>query len=178
MVRWASIETGMGGRFDPTNVLNSVIAIITNIDYDHIPDLGRTLGEIAWHKAGIIKAGKPVVTGETKKEALEVIQAEARAKKAPIFVLGKDFQVENTRPDRNGIRMDVLTPFGGVKDLYMNLVGEYQALNAACAVMATLIAREMYGVNVTEQSISMAMQGIEIPGRMEKMQEEPIIHRR
>lgn len=57
------LETGLGGRFDATNVISkNLCAVITHIDYDHTERLGRTRDEIAFEKAGIIKKGCPVIT--------------------------------------------------------------------------------------------------------------------
>ncbi len=61
----AVIETGLGGRLDSTNIVNPVLSVITNIGYDHCDILGNSLGEIAYEKAGIIKALTPVVVGES-----------------------------------------------------------------------------------------------------------------
>ena len=58
------IETGMGGRYDATNVICPKVSVITSISEDHMEFLGQTLEEIATHKAGIIKPGIPVVTIE------------------------------------------------------------------------------------------------------------------
>ncbi len=60
------METGMGGRLDSTNVVNSIVSVITNIGYDHTQYLGNTLEKIANEKAGIIKQGIPVIIGETQ----------------------------------------------------------------------------------------------------------------
>ena len=86
-VDWAVIETGLGGRYDPTNVLPSNLAVITNVDYDHVEVIGPSLEQIAHHKAGIIKPGKPVVTSETKPEVLAVIQREVEEKNAHLFTV-------------------------------------------------------------------------------------------
>ena len=66
-------ETGLGGRFDSTNVIHPVLTIITNIGHDHMHILGNTLGGNC-EKAGIIKSGVPVITGVQDEEALQVIQ--------------------------------------------------------------------------------------------------------
>ena len=65
-VDFAVIEVGMGGRFDETNVVQPAVSIITNVGFDHREFLGETLAAIAWHKAGIIKAGASVVSGVTQ----------------------------------------------------------------------------------------------------------------
>ncbi len=84
---WAVIEVALGGRYDQSNVVEPAAAIITNVSFDHMHQLGDTLEEIASHKAGVIKEGAPVFTTETKDEVLAVIRAEAEEKKAPLHVL-------------------------------------------------------------------------------------------
>ena len=72
-VEVAVLEVGLGGRLDSTNVVTPVAAAITSIDLDHQALLGSTIAEIAYEKAGIIKPDIPVVLGETKPEAVDVI---------------------------------------------------------------------------------------------------------
>src|SRR3989339_207648 len=84
-VDYAVVEVGMGGRFDSTNVITPLVSIITNIDYDHIYYLGKTLAKIAMEKAGIIKPGVPVVTAETKREPLKVMNRVADKNKAKLL---------------------------------------------------------------------------------------------
>ena len=73
----AIIEVGMGGRYDSTNVVAPLVSVITNIAFDHQKYLGDTLAAIAAEKAGIIKPGVPVVTGERWPEAFDVIAERA-----------------------------------------------------------------------------------------------------
>ncbi|HEX9991226.1 MAG TPA: cyanophycin synthetase [Chloroflexia bacterium] len=176
-VQWASLETGMGGRFDPTNVVNSDVAIITNVDYDHVPQLGTTLPEIAWHKAGIIKPGKPVVTAETKPEAIGVISREAAAKDAPLYALGQAFHVESVRQHAGGVSATIRTPWRTIEDLDISLAGAYQATNAALALTAVELLSEKHqgALSLTEEMIRQAMRGLRIAGRMEVMQENPLV---
>ncbi|NIS12982.1 MAG: hypothetical protein GWN18_13050 [Thermoplasmata archaeon] len=86
-VNWAVIEVALGGRYDQSNVVEPAAAIITNVSYDHMHQLGGTLEEIAHHKAGVIKEGVPVFTTETKEEVLAVIREEADEKGAPLHVV-------------------------------------------------------------------------------------------
>lgn len=81
----AIIETGLGGRFDATNIITPELSIITSIAMDHEKILGNTLTAIANEKAGIIKKTKPVVVGNLKQEALEVIQSKAKNSKAKLI---------------------------------------------------------------------------------------------
>ena len=73
-VEVAVIETGLGGRFDSTNIVTPVLSVITNIGLDHCNILGETLPEIAFEKAGIIKPCVPVVVGESDPEINPVFE--------------------------------------------------------------------------------------------------------
>lgn len=81
----AVIETGLGGRLDCTNIITPEISIITNISFDHTDLLGNTLQEIAHEKAGIIKAGVPVIIGETQPEIADIFTAKAAEAGADII---------------------------------------------------------------------------------------------
>lgn len=80
----AVIETGLGGRLDSTNVIHPLLSVITNIGKDHTEFLGNTLSAIAAEKAGIIKAGVPVIIGETHKETAPVFTVKAAEMHAEI----------------------------------------------------------------------------------------------
>lgn len=75
-VDFVIFETGLGGRFDSTNVVEPLLTVITSIGHDHMNILGNTIEEIAGEKAGIIKEGIPIVTAVTQPEALQVIRHE------------------------------------------------------------------------------------------------------
>ncbi|HBB57949.1 MAG TPA: dihydrofolate synthase, partial [Chitinophagaceae bacterium] len=80
----AIIETGMGGRLDSTNVITPLLSVITNIDWDHMQLLGDSLEKIAFEKAGIIKAGVPVVIGEPTEATLPVFMQKAQSEGASL----------------------------------------------------------------------------------------------
>lgn len=84
----AVVEVGMGGRLDATNVITPIVSVITNIDFDHTEYLGNTLKEIATEKAGIIKAGVPVVTAERKEEPLKIIESICVMRDAQCLTVG------------------------------------------------------------------------------------------
>jgi dihydrofolate synthase/folylpolyglutamate synthase len=81
----AVIEVGLGGRLDCTNIIDPELSIITNISIDHTDLLGATLPEIAYEKAGVIKAGKPAIIGEREPEVAQVFISKATEVNAPIY---------------------------------------------------------------------------------------------
>ena len=88
----AVLEIGMGGRDDAVNIFEPEIAVVTNVGIDHVRWLGGTREEIAFHKAGILRPGKPVVCGEREPPA--ALRARAAALASPLYRLGRDFDVE------------------------------------------------------------------------------------
>ncbi len=82
-VQWAVIETGMGGRFDATNIIKPKVSVITNLSIEHTEYLGNTIKALAKEKGGIIKTGTPVVTGVSQPSGLKVIKNIAKEKSDP-----------------------------------------------------------------------------------------------
>lgn len=95
----AVVETGLGGRLDSTNVVQSKVAIITRIDLDHQNILGHSIKEIAYEKAGIIKENSIVYSMKQEKEAEDVLKKVANEKKAkwiiPNYELSFDYRKTN-----------------------------------------------------------------------------------
>ncbi len=89
------LEAGLGGRLDSTNVIVPLVSIITSISLEHTNILGNTLAEIASEKAGIIKAGAPIISGVTEEEPAQVIEKKAQSLEAPYFQLTKDIVVRD-----------------------------------------------------------------------------------
>jgi dihydrofolate synthase/folylpolyglutamate synthase len=174
-VEWAIIETGLGGRYDPTNVLEAEIAVITNIDYDHVKSLGPSLEEIAWHKAGIIKEGKACVTTETKPEILDVFRKEAEKKNAELFVLNEDFSFNMTAEDVSGSTIDVKSLHHNYSNIKINLPGRFQQINAAAAITAVDLARERFEIEITDASAREGMAAVNFNGRIEVIQSNPLV---
>jgi dihydrofolate synthase / folylpolyglutamate synthase len=124
------IEVGLGGRFDATNVFAApAVSVIAPVDYDHLEMLGPELGKIAWEKAGIIKAGRPVVCGRQQEEGQAVIEAEAAALGAPLALMGRDF---DAWPERG--RLMVQLPDALIDLPPPSLPGDHQFANAGLAV--------------------------------------------
>ncbi len=172
-VDFGIIETGVGGRFSSSNILNPEISLITTVGYDHLKTLGPTLKDIAWHKAGIIKKSTPVVIGSVPEEAWEIIEKEAKEKKAPIYRLGKDFKLHIKSISKEGIIFDLKTPFKGYKNIKISLLGKYQAQNCACAIVAWEILKNKY--NFKDINLNSVLSSLSFPGRMEIVQKNPLV---
>lgn len=137
----AVVEVGLGGRLDSTNIVDPDLSVITNISLDHTALLGNTLEAIAAEKAGIIKAGKPVVIGESSGLVREVFARRASEMNAPIRYADSDGEIVKAVTD--GRRMaEVYTTrsFGIVTG---ELCGSYQHSNANTVLMAVKALRDL-----------------------------------
>jgi dihydrofolate synthase/folylpolyglutamate synthase len=160
------VEVGLGGRFDATNVFRRpAVSVITPVDYDHLEMLGPELAKIAWEKAGIIKAGRPVFAARQLDEAREVIEAEASALAAPLTLMGRDFDAYAERgrlmvqlEDR---LLDLPAP---------SLYGAHQFANAGLAVAAIL---GLGDPRIDEDAIAGGVSSAEWPGRFQRLTQGP-----
>jgi len=172
-VDWAVVETALGGRYDPTNVVPSKLAIITNIALEHTPQLGTSLPEIAKHKAGIIKKGMPVITSEDNPKIVDIFAKEVSKQNAKLYKLGRDFSYKKTKSDPTGLTTDIQTPFKKYDKLHLTQLGTFNAVNAAVAVKVAEVLNKKYAVPITEEHIRTALQNWTLPGRMETVQQQP-----
>ncbi|MDE6087550.1 MAG: bifunctional folylpolyglutamate synthase/dihydrofolate synthase [Oscillospiraceae bacterium] len=144
---FAVIECCMGGDLDCTNIIqNPVLSVITNIQKDHCRFLGDTLPEIARHKAGIIKPGCLVLTGEKNPEILKIIQAQSKCLQADYYpaenlVISANYYLTGTELNCRG--------FGKLK---LSLLGAYQAENANLVLNAVRILRKS-GILIPDQAV-------------------------
>ncbi len=158
----AIIEVGLGGRFDATNVIsNPAVSVIMPISLDHQAYLGDSVELIAAEKAGIMKAGSPVVIGHQEYDAaLDVLVNTAERKKCPTAVYGQDYSAH----EEFG-RMVYQDEFSLVDAPLPRLPGRHQLANAAAAIRAVKAA----GFEVTDRMIEKAMASVEWPGRLQRI---------
>jgi dihydrofolate synthase/folylpolyglutamate synthase len=169
----AVIEVGLGGRWDATNVVESDVAVITNVSYDHVEILGPTLVDIATEKAGIIKPGSRVVVGETDPELLQVFRDAAEASGAvETWVRGVEFDCVESRVAVGGRVLDLRTPAAHYPEVFLALHGAHQGDNAACAVAA---AEAFFGAPLAPEVVEHALGSVKVPGRMEIVGRSPVI---
>ena len=144
----AILETGLGGRLDATNAVQSDVSVITPIAMDHEQWLGHTLAEIAGEKAGIIKQRVPVVAAPQQQQSEEVIRSRADE-------CGSKVQFVNESYDRSPVA----------------LRGEYQKQNAALAIAAIKAAE----IKLDEKAIVRGLASVEWPARFQKWDERTIV---
>ncbi|CAG9611565.1 Folylpolyglutamate synthase [Bacillus rhizoplanae] len=166
-------ETGLGGRFDSTNVIHPVLSIITNIGHDHMHILGDTLEDIAFEKAGIIKSGVPVITGVQQGGALEVIRTITNEKRSNIYELGNQFKVEHLSADKQGEQFTFSSPFHTYEDLLISMKGQHQVQNAALALMAITYLKVYQAFLIDEEHIRKGLAEAYWIGRFEQLSTHP-----
>jgi dihydrofolate synthase/folylpolyglutamate synthase len=164
----AVLEVGLGGRLDATNISESLVAAITSIDIDHERFLGRTLREIAFEKAGVIKPGMAVVAGERKPDALDVIAEACRSRGARLIRSWDGVQVE-TVFDAGRAHVEFTTPRRTYPPCTLALRGRHQVENALVAVR-TLEALEEAGVTVGPEAIASGLRTARWQGRLQLIQ--------
>lgn len=169
-VEMAVVETGMGGRWDATNVLSPLVSVITTVGLDHMEYLGDDITSIAREKAGIIKKGAPLITGVAKGPALKVLMAKAKEKRSSVFLSGRDFAF--TRGP--GGLFDYAGASMALEGLSIGLIGGHQHSNAACALAALEAIGEM-GYRITGPSIRRGLKEAQWPGRVEVVGRRPLI---
>jgi dihydrofolate synthase/folylpolyglutamate synthase len=169
-IGYAVIETGMGGRWDATNVVQPVISVITRIALDHADYLGDDLEKIAWEKAGIIKEGAPVICGPMPVEAESIIYKEAAEKGVPI--LGSEeaafFQtLESRRTDQ---LLDIEASGQGYRNVRLPLGGSYQLENCGIAVAALEDLSDIEGIRL---QMKRGLEQVKWPGRFQMLSVKP-----
>jgi dihydrofolate synthase / folylpolyglutamate synthase len=144
----AILETGLGGRLDATNAVQSDVSVITSIAFDHQQWLGQSLREIATEKAGIIKQKIPVVSAPQASDAEKVIRTRAAECRAPLQFVNDAYQKTS-----------------------VGLSGEYQKQNAAVAIAALRAAK----VDIDDSSIESGLATIDWPARFQRWDERTVI---
>jgi len=170
------IEVGMGGRYDCTNIITPSVSVISTVHYDHMRVLGETIAEIAYHKAGIIKPGIPIVLGEVEsEEAVAQIEAEARHRGTRLLRLGKEIQVQPTGFSLAGGSFSYRGLDIQLDDLRVGLLGRHQIANAAVALAALEVFCSTHGITLEEETIRRGLAKARFAGRLEIMQDQPTV---
>ncbi|MDP2913999.1 MAG: folylpolyglutamate synthase/dihydrofolate synthase family protein [Candidatus Aminicenantes bacterium] len=169
----AVLEVGMGGRFDATNVVRPLVSVITSISKDHQEHLGRTIGKIAFEKAGIIKPFVSVVCGADGPDVVRVIRERAFEIEAPfINAFDRDHRlISEKKRDHFVFRYS----FGGRSFRFSpGLQGEHQGSNAAIAVAAASVLSRMWRP-LDKKKIVLGIARARWEGRLEAVSKRPLV---
>ncbi|WP_020587063.1 bifunctional folylpolyglutamate synthase/dihydrofolate synthase [Desulfobacter curvatus] len=176
-VEWAVIETGMGGRFDATNIITPKVSVITNLSIEHTDYLGHTIRDLAREKGGIIKPRVPVVTAVSQPSGIDRLTKIAKDRGSALYRFKKDFSIRKT-PGR---------PTYNYKGLYQNfrgltkpLPGEHQRENLSLALAAVeLIFEENKKTDpryqLSQKLVQKGLDRVYWPGRLEKIMDQPLV---
>lgn len=168
----AVVETGLGGRLDSTNILKPEVAIITNISLEHTDSLGRSLEKIAREKGGIVKEGVPTVTSVEREKPFKIIESLCRKKSSELISVFRDSKWEIKRNSLEGIEFDLHTKKDNYSGVKLNLAGEHQVKNAACAILA-LENLNHKGFKVDQRAIQSGLKKVNWRGRLEIFRKKP-----
>ena len=162
-VRAGLLEVGLGGRLDATNAVDAELAVIVGVDLDHTKTLGETVEQIALEKAGIVKPGKPVISGVVRQEAISVLQRVCRERGAPLIdagtamrLVGEDgdtIVLESKRQRYDGIRL--------------SLGGRHQIHNARVALAAFEQFADHLDLQVDPDTVRAGLGAVRWPGRLQ-----------
>ena len=156
----AVIECGMGGEYDSTNILlQPTVTAITSLGIDHTAMLGSTIGEIAWHKAGIMKSGSPAFTVSQPEEAMAVIQQRAEEKGVGLTVVHRNPQLDTIK---------------------LGLAGDFQKTNASLAIAVAAAHLQALGhkdisTNPLPEEFVQGLEQVRWGGRCETRREEGLV---
>jgi len=170
----AVVETGLGGRFDATNVVTPVVSVITNIDLEHTEYLGNDISKIALEKAGIIKDRVPVVTAAHYQEAKRVLREVCKQRKAKLISVFDETQWVIKEISGRKTELDIFTRSQKYYNLRLALAGRHQLENAICGIIGAELA-EPLGIRVTTTGAAQGFREVKWPGRLQRISTEPEI---
>ena len=169
-----TIEVGLGGRLDATNVVDAQVCVITSVSMDHAHILGDTIGEIAADKAGIIKRGSTPVIAPQRAEALSSILDACNRVDAKPVLIGRDVSWE---PGGSGPGSQQFVVHGMLAsyELDIPLLGDFQMENAAAAVVAVEAMCKAQGFRMDPATLAQGFGNVSWPCRMEIVAREPLV---
>ena len=164
----AVVEVGKLGRYDATNVVDSKVAVITNIGRDHTDGRPGWEAAVMGEKAGILHPGAAAVLGPMPPELAAIAAAESPAE---LLVAGEHFELEENLPAVGGQMVAVRTPHARYPDVYVSLFGAHQGQNAATAITAfeALVGQEL------DELVLAALGDVSVPARFEVVARQPLV---
>lgn len=173
-IEFAVLETGMGGRLDATNVVESLVCALSNISLDHMAMLGNSIEKIAREKTGIIKDNSLVVSVAQPPQAWREIERVCKEKGVRYYQVGKDFIYDVIGQDLDGSIMDFKGKVDSYQNLKISLVGPFQTLNAALALSVIQLLRQ-HEIVISSLAIKKGLETAHWPGRMHIVHRNPFL---
>jgi dihydrofolate synthase/folylpolyglutamate synthase len=168
----AVIEVGMGGKYDGTNVVNSQIAILTNVGLDHMEFLGDTKEKILKDKVEIMKPNKTFITGVQEKNLQEIIIEKSIEKRNHLLIYNRDFGAKNISVNPEYSTFDFQSVGIEIQNIRLSLNGIYQIENACLAIQATI---KYLQNKLVIDKLKNALGTASFAGRMEIYSKKPLI---
>jgi dihydrofolate synthase/folylpolyglutamate synthase len=166
------IEVGLGGTWDSTNVIDSDVAVLTNVDLDHTAVLGPTVSAIASDKVGIFRADSIAIVATTNAIVVQIAQRKAEELGATLWTLGEEFVLEENELALGGRAISLRTPSAHYDEVFVALHGIHQGVNAATAIVA---AEAFLGRALGVDVVASTLRHVLMPGRMEIISRNPLI---
>jgi len=175
----AVIEVGLGGRLDSTNIITPELSVVTNISLDHTNILGNTLKEIATEKAGIIKAGIPIVIGESQAETNQVFIEKATSTESELIFADQSLSISSSARTSDYLEVSVTDDSGSlIENLKLDLKGSYQLKNILTVIESVSILRKR-GYQIPDEAIRSGLQDVSrltgLQGRWQKLGTQPLV---
>lgn len=164
------LETGLGGLYDCTNIVDSIISVFGSISFDHVSILGNSLSEIAVQKAGIIKPNSDTVIFDQDSDVIDVMKKTCLDKNSTLHLLEQN-NISNY--SINGTNQ--IFDFKNYKNIEINLIGLKQLENTSVVLECFEILKNKYGFNISNHSIKDSLKNIKHPARFEQLSKTPNI---
>jgi dihydrofolate synthase / folylpolyglutamate synthase len=165
----AVVEVGMLGTWDATNVVDPLVAVVTNVGLDHTEFAGPTRAHIAREKAGIVKPGSTLVLGETDPELAAIFRERPSA---AVYEREDDFDVLENQLALGGRQLVIRTPWAIHGDVFVPLHGRHQGDNAAAALTA---AEAFFDAPLSDDVVEEGLAAVRMPGRFEVLGHQPLV---
>jgi dihydrofolate synthase/folylpolyglutamate synthase len=169
------LEVGIGGRLDPTNVVASLISIITSVGLDHTKLLGKTVEKIVSDKVQILKPDTIMLTAAKKPSVLAIMQDFAASQNSILEVLGSQFSIRRIAKSWDGYVFNYSDQETDYKNLSLKLLGSHQLRNAGLAIRAGILFMRHNGKTLDIVKLKASLMSVEIPGRIEVISRKPLI---
>ena len=170
------LETGMGGRWDATNIACSKVVGLTGVSIEHADILGSNIREIASEKVEVIKEKAMVATTSCDPEVLTIITRKVKETGSRLFLFGKDFSIQKKADlGLEGWLLDIKGINKVYSDLRLNLLGRYQPINLSLAVILAELYLKTRRRKIIEKKLSGILPDIRVKGRFEVIRKRPVV---